>query len=375
MKQVDGKRRRARWAKKTSSGTKPGTATIRHPVAASSTSVNRRKSGIPSAATPSAPSPSRNSRQARPTSSRCWRSNQEPPDRVLFLAVILPILLDRKIRIEIRPDFGHRPAPNFAPSHARLRRLSNVAAGVAHQSECRASGGLWQAVLRNLAQPLDQTGEVFDQLRKTRLSAVAALVHIERPVDLDLQRVAMRAGTSVSSRRGAPGIGRVDRDSETAVGEKPAGCLEDAGGAGRAVAIAEDDIGAVLAAARARRHRMAIDEEITAEHARRLLDQPAQHLVVRVVEALDAPFGIGEAQLLGVDILAAGNDAGDRAEPDATPRRAGIDVARQGVGEHRGVELVSFPVDVEIGPRKAGREQRGAELRGGGEQFVDKAVF
>ena len=120
---------------------------------------------------------------------------------------------------------------------------------------------------------------------------------------------------------------------------------------------------------------MAIDEEITAEHARRLLDQPAQHLVVRVVEALDAPFGIGEAQLLGVDVLAAGNDAGDRAEPDANPRRAGIDVARQGVGEHRRVELVGFPVDVEISPRKAGREQRGAELRGGGEQLVDKAVF
>src|SRR6202048_2370855 len=168
---------------------------------------------------------------------------------------------------------------------------------------------LWQAVLRNLAQPLDQTGEVFDQLRKTRLSAVAALVHIERPVDLDLQRVAMRAGTSVSSRREAPGIGRVDRDRETAVGEEQARCLEDAGGARRAVAIAEDDISAVLAAARARRHRMAIDEEIAAEHARRLLDQPSQHLVVRVVEALDAPFGFGEAQLPGIDVLAGGNDA------------------------------------------------------------------
>lgn len=105
------------------------------------------------------------------------------------------------------------------------------------------------------------------------------------------------------------------------------------------------------------------------------MDQPAQHLVIRVVEALDAPFGIGEAQLPGVDVLAVGNDTGDRAEPDANPRRAGIDVTRQRVGEHRRVELVSFPVDVEISPRKAGREQRGAELRGGGEQLVDKAVF
>jgi len=41
----------------------------------------------------------------------------------------------------------------------------------------------------------------------------------------------------------------------------------------------------------------------------------------------------------------------------------------------RRVELVSFPVDVEKHPRKAGREQRGAEQRGGGEQLVDKTVF
>src|ERR1700726_667121 len=120
---------------------------------------------------------------------------------------------------------------------------------------------------------------------------------------------------------------------------------------------------------------MAIDEKIAAEHARRLLDQAAQHFVVRVVEAFDAAFGIGEAQLPGVNVLAAGNDAGDRAEPDANPRRAGIDVAWQGVAEHRRVELESFPVDVEISPRKTGREQRGAELWGGGEQLVDKAVF
>jgi hypothetical protein len=105
------------------------------------------------------------------------------------------------------------------------------------------------------------------------------------------------------------------------------------------------------------------------------LHQPAQHFVVRVVEALDAPFGIGEAQLPGVDVVAAGNDAGDRAKPDANPRRAGIDVARQGIREHRRVELVSFPVDVEISPRKTGREQRGTELRGGSEQLVDKAVL
>ena len=171
---------------------------------------------------------------------------------------------------------------------------------------------------------MDQIGEVFDQLRELRLSAITAFVHVKRPVDLDLQCVAMRARPSVTCCCEAPGIGRIDRDLETTLGEKPAGCLEDSGSAGRPVAIAEDDIGTVLTAAGARRHRMAIDEEITAEHARRLLDQPAQLLMVRVVKTLDAPFGIGKAQLRGVDVLAVGNDAGDRAEPDAHPRRAGI---------------------------------------------------
>src|SRR5580693_2618421 len=122
-----------------------------------------------------------------------------------------------------------------------------------------ASGGSRQAILRDLAKALDQIGKVINQPGKIRLSAIAAFVHIERPVDLDLQRVAMRAWPSVKSRREPPGIGRIDRDLETTLGEKPAGCLEDPGSAGGAVAIAEDDIGAVLAAAGAGRHRMAID--------------------------------------------------------------------------------------------------------------------
>src|SRR5438874_8322373 len=164
------------------------------------------------------------------------------------------------------------------------------------------SARLWQAVLRDLAQPLDQHSEVSDQPRKIRFSAIAEFIHIESPVDLDLQRVAMRARPSVKSRREAPGIGCVDRNLETTAGEKPVRRLKDPGSASRAVAVAEDDIRAVLATAGARRHRMAIDEETTTEQARRLLYQPAQHLVIRVVEALDAPFGIGEAQLLGVDV-------------------------------------------------------------------------
>jgi hypothetical protein len=48
------------------------------------------------------------------------------------------------------------------------------------------------------------------------------------------------------------------------------------------VAIAEDDIGGVLAADRAgrRRHRMAIDQQAAAERFLGLLDKPAQGLVI-----------------------------------------------------------------------------------------------
>src|SRR5439155_27100951 len=117
----------------------------------------------------------------------------------------------------------------------------------------------------------------------------------------------------------------VDRDLETTSDEKTAGGFEDAGSASRAVAITEDDIGTVLAAARGRRHRMAVYEETPAEHVLSPFDQPAQCMMVGVIEALDPLLGIGKAQFLGVDLLAAGNDAGDRAEPAAHPRRSGVD--------------------------------------------------
>src|SRR3546814_1899304 len=47
MKLPDTNRRLARWSKNTSSGTRPGTATTRHPVARISRSDNSSKSGIP----------------------------------------------------------------------------------------------------------------------------------------------------------------------------------------------------------------------------------------------------------------------------------------------------------------------------------------
>src|SRR5713101_9567669 len=196
MKQVDGNRRRARWAKNTSSGTSPGTATIRHPVAASRALLSRRKSGIPSASTPSPPRPSRYSRQARPTSNRCWRSKS---NRQMACS---SALYSRQFCSVANSAAKSRRVPVIDLSelralHARLRQLLNVSAGAANQLAMGSSGVLREEVQRDLSQSLDQFSHIFGQLREAPLSAVAAFVHIERAVDLDLQCVAVRAGASV----------------------------------------------------------------------------------------------------------------------------------------------------------------------------------
>src|SRR5690348_10735484 len=120
---------------------------------------------------------------------------------------------------------------------------------------------------------------------------------------------------------------------------------------------------------------MAVDEEVTAEHAFGLAYQPTQRLMIGMIVTLNAPSRLGEAQLLGVDLFAVRDDAGDCPETHANPQRAGIDEIRQSVGKHRRVELIGLTVDVDIGPRKTGRKKRGPEPRGGREQLVDKAVL
>src|SRR6266567_5539715 len=227
MKQVDGNRRRARWAKNTSSGTSPGTATIRHPVAASRTLLSRRKSGIPSASTPSPPSPSRYSRQARLASSRCWRSKssrQIACSSSLYSCQFCSIV-DSAIRSRWVPviDISElRALPRV------MCRLSNVNARAADQLRAIGSSSLlWKAILRDLAQPLDEVSHVFDQLREARLSPVASLIHVKRSVDLDLQCVPVRAGAPVKAGREPAGIGCVDRDDKAALNEKTGGSLDD----------------------------------------------------------------------------------------------------------------------------------------------------
>src|SRR5262249_22867233 len=155
------------------------------------------------------------------------------------------------------------------------------------------------------------------------------------------QCVPVRGGPSVEAGCEPARIGSVDCDCETAFREKTTGSFEDLRGAGSAVAVPENDVGPFppVGGAGCRRHRMAINEEITADLSLRLFDELTQRLMIGIIEALDAAPRLGEAQLLRVDLFPGCDDAGDRAKTHADPRRAGVDEIRQSVGKHFRVEL------------------------------------
>ena len=98
-------------------------------------------------------------------------------------------------------------------------------AKAADQSE--GSGAFWQTVGRGLAQSFDEIGHIFNEPEKVRLPTVALLIHVERPVDFDLQCVPVCTWAPIRAGREPTGIGRVDRDDEPAVEEETARGLDD----------------------------------------------------------------------------------------------------------------------------------------------------
>src|SRR3984893_5338495 len=96
--------------------------------------------------------------------------------------------------------------------------------------------------------------------------------------------------------------------------------------------------------------------------------------MIRPIVAFDPVPHLRKAELLSVNFLTAGDEPGNRAEAHADSRRTGIHEPRKCVAEHARIEFVSFAIDIDIGPRKAGREKWCPEARGRGKQFVDEAV-
>ena len=227
------------------------------------------------------------------------------------------------------------------------------------------------------AQLFDELGQVLNQSREIIFPLVVTFVHVKRPVDFDLQRMALRARTPIVSRREPAGVWRVDRDGKAAIDKEEAGGLDELWIAGDSVAVAEHDVGPAPFArgVGSRRHRMAIDEQTAAEQCFGLFDKPAQRPVIGPVQPFNAAPNLRETKLLRVNLFTAGDDPGDRAETHADARRSGVDEFWQSVGEHAGIELIGLAVDVDIGAREASRQQRGAEARTGREELIDKAVF
>src|SRR5947207_1335030 len=71
-----------------------------------------------------------------------------------------------------------------------------------------------ETILRDFAQPGDQSGHLVRKADQRRLSPVVALVHVEPAIDLDLQRVAAKLRMAVVPGGEAPGIRRIDRHRE-----------------------------------------------------------------------------------------------------------------------------------------------------------------
>src|SRR6266481_753779 len=97
--------------------------------------------------------------------------------------------------------------------------------------------------------------------------------------------------------------------------------------------------------------------------------------MIRPIVAFDPVPHLRKAELLCVNFLAAGDEPGNRTEAHEDSRRTGINESRQCVAEHARIEFVSFAIDIDIGPRKAGREKWCPETRCCGKQFVDEAVL
>src|SRR3954463_5477047 len=84
-----------------------------------------------------------------------------------------------------------------------------------------------QRVLHQLPEMRDQRRHVARQPVEAGLFIEAALVHVKRPVDLDLQRVPGPAGAAVMPGGKPAGIRRIDRNREVALRQKGARCLDD----------------------------------------------------------------------------------------------------------------------------------------------------
>ena len=172
-------------------------------------------------------------------------------------------------------------------------------------------------------------------------------------------------------------IGPVAGDAEPLPAEGLLGDVDDVARGAGAESVAEDDVrlGEPVPVQPCRRHRMGIDQDAGTEDALGPLHEAAQRRVVRAVEPVDPRQPLGDRDPSEIDLLRITDDSRDRPQPASDPHRAGIGEGRHPPLEHPRIELVGLPVDVQIGPREFGDQQRRPERDALLEQPVDEGVL
>jgi two-component system, cell cycle response regulator CpdR len=203
------------------------------------------------------------------------------------------------------------------------------------------------------------------------------LVHVDRAVELELDRVEAGSWIAVVLGDESPGIGLVaaHRIAQRAQGLLRA--LHHRGGAAGAVTVSDDDIRAwtlVLGAGR-RRHGVAIDQHRGPELPVQTGKQAAQRPVIGLVEALDAPNGVVHGNALAIDLLRIAYDAGESAQSARNAHRAGIRKGREAAVEHARVKLIGLAIDVHVAAGEMGTQQGKAPPHHAERELVYEAVL
>ena len=120
---------------------------------------------------------------------------------------------------------------------------------------------------------------------------------------------------------------------------------------------------------------MAVDQDGNAEFAHARFHQLVQCGVIRLVQLADAVQCDAETKRLSIDFFGLGNDPRDRAQSAHHANRLGICIARQGLRNQRGVELIRFSIDVKVGARKMCVHQRCAMRDHRCEQLFHESVL
>src|SRR3546814_16923575 len=187
--------------------------------------------------------------------------------------------------------------------------------------------------------PFPYTTLFRSQAPEARPPHIVLLIHVERPVHLDLNGVHAVQGAAVMPGGETAGIRIVARDRVAHVPQQPFDQVGQLRRTGHAVAVADDEVDPAAADVVPRpatdgRHRVGVDEDAVSESGPRALDEVRERLVIRAVEAADLVQRLVEHELAALNLAASADDARDGPEHRAYPRRPAEDPTEQPIAEH-----------------------------------------